>query len=62
MLRGFLDLAVLRHDDFASGLGLLLALKLAEYSMPAERLGEIARATMACDPGIIAVSAHRPRG
>src|SRR2546423_10676818 len=53
MLRGFLDLAVLRHDDFASGLGLLLALKLAEYSMPAERLGAIARAAMASDPGTI---------
>ncbi len=53
MLRGFLDLAVLRHDDFASGLGLLLALKLAEDSMPAERLGEIARAAMAGDPRII---------
>jgi serine O-acetyltransferase len=47
MLRGFLDLTALRHDDFASGLGLLLALKLAEYSMPVERLGEIARAAMA---------------
>ena len=46
MLRGFLDLAVLRHDGFASGLGLLLAHKLAEYSMPAERLGEIARAAI----------------
>src|ERR1700731_5486650 len=43
MLRGFLDLEVLRHDGFASGLGLLLARKLADYSMPAERLGEIAR-------------------
>src|ERR1700694_238525 len=42
MLRGFLDLAVLRHDGFASGLGLLLASKLAEYSMPAEGLSEIA--------------------
>jgi hypothetical protein len=42
MLRGFLDLGVLRHDGFASGLTLLLAHKLAEYSMPAERLGEIA--------------------
>src|ERR1700737_3260023 len=47
MLRGFLDLVVLRHDGFASGLGLLLAHKLAEYSMPAERLGEIARAAIA---------------
>jgi serine O-acetyltransferase len=53
MLRGFLDLVVLHHDGFASGLGLLLARKLAEYSMPAERLGEIARAAMAGDPGII---------
>ena len=53
MLRGFLDLVVLRHDGFASGLGLLLARKLAEDSMPAERLGEIARAAMANNPGII---------
>src|SRR5260221_2987936 len=56
MLRGFLDLVVLRHDGFASGLGLLLARKLAEYSMPAERLSEIARAAMASDPGIIAAA------
>src|ERR1700738_3925655 len=56
MLRGFLDLVVLRHDGFASGLGLLLARKLADYSMPAERLGEIARAAMAGDPGIIAAA------
>src|SRR6266436_5760754 len=56
VLRGFLDLAVLRHDGFASGLGLLLAGKLVEYSMPAERLGEIARAAMANDPGIIAAA------
>ena len=53
MLRGFLDLVVLRHDSFSSGLGLLLARQLAEYSIPAERLGEIARAAMAGDPGII---------
>ena len=56
MLRDFLDLAVLRHDGFASGLGLLLARKLAEYSMPAQRLGEIARAAMAGDQGIIAAA------
>jgi serine O-acetyltransferase len=56
MLRGFLDLAVLRHNAFASGLGLLLARKLAEYSMPAERLGEIARSAMAGDPAIIAAA------
>jgi serine O-acetyltransferase len=53
MLRGFLDRAVLRHNTFASGLGLMLASKLAEYSMPAERLGEIARVAMAGDPMII---------
>src|ERR1700738_4369127 len=56
MLRGFLDLVVLRHAGFASGLGLLLARKLAEYSMPAERLGEIVRAAMADDPGIVAAA------
>src|ERR1700720_984731 len=56
MLRDFLDLVVLRHDGFGSGLGLLLAGKLAEYSMPAERLSEIARAAMANDPGIIAAA------
>ena len=36
---------------------LLLARKLADYSMPAERLGEIARAAMAGDPGIIIAAA-----
>jgi serine O-acetyltransferase len=56
MLRGFLDLVVLRHDGFASALGLLLAHKLADYSLPAERLGEIACAAMAGDPGIIAAA------
>src|SRR5258706_9088298 len=56
MLRGFLDLVVLRHAGFASGLSLLLARKLAEYSMPAERLGEIVRAAMADDPGIVAAA------
>jgi hypothetical protein len=58
MLRSFLDLLVLRHDGFASGLSLLLAHKLAEDSMPAERLGEIARAAMAGDPGIDADLIH----
>ncbi len=56
MLRGSLDLAVLRHGDLASGLGLLLARKLAEYSMPVQRLGEIARAAMADDPTILAAA------
>jgi serine O-acetyltransferase len=56
MLRGFLELAVLRHNTFASGFGLLLARKLAKDSMPTERLGEIARVAMAGDPTIIAAA------
>jgi serine O-acetyltransferase len=56
MLRGFLELAVLRHNTFASGFGLLLARKLAGDSMPAERLGEITRSAMAGDPTIIAAA------
>jgi hypothetical protein len=34
---------------FASGLSLLLTHKLAEYSIPAERLGEILRTATASD-------------
>ena len=56
MLRGFLDLAVLRHSALGSGLGLLLARKLADYSMPAEQLDKIARVAMAADPVIIAAA------
>jgi serine O-acetyltransferase len=56
MLRDFLDLAVLHHSTFGSGLGLLLARKLADYSMPAEQLDEIARVAMAADPAIIAAA------
>jgi serine O-acetyltransferase len=56
MLRGFLDLAVLRHETFTSGFGPLLARKLAEDSMPVERLGEIARSAMAGDPTIVAAA------
>jgi serine O-acetyltransferase len=56
MLRGFLELAVLRRNTFASGLGLLLARKLAEDFMPAERLGEIARVAIARDPTIVAAA------
>jgi serine O-acetyltransferase len=56
MLRGFLDLAVLHHSAFGSGLGLLLARKLADYSMRAEQLDEITRTAMAADPAIIAAA------
>ena len=59
MLRGFLELAVLRHNTFASGFGLLLARKLAEDSMPAERLGEIARVAMAGDPTALRLCIER---
>jgi serine O-acetyltransferase len=55
-LRGFLDLAVLRHGDFGSALGSLLAHKLAHRSMLVERLAEIACAAMAEDPAIIAAA------
>jgi serine O-acetyltransferase len=55
-LRGFLDLAVLRHDGFGSALASLLAHKLGTSSMPPERLGEIARGAMAEDPAIIAAA------
>ena len=57
MLRGFLDVAVLRQTSFASGLGALLARKLAELSVPAERLGDLAFAAMADESAIIAAAA-----
>jgi serine O-acetyltransferase len=52
-LRDFLELAVLRHRDFAEALAALLARKLAERSMPLERLEDIARAAFAEQPQII---------
>jgi serine O-acetyltransferase len=56
MLRGFIDLAVLRHAGFAVALSALLAGKLAERFMPAERLEDLARAAIADDPAIIAAA------
>jgi serine O-acetyltransferase len=56
VLRGFLDLAVLRQPGFDAALGSLLARKLAGSSLPAERLADIARAAMAEDPAIIAAA------
>jgi serine O-acetyltransferase len=55
-LRGFLDLAVLRHAGLAPALGVLLARKLAERFMPAERLEDLVREAMAEDPGILAAA------
>jgi serine O-acetyltransferase len=57
LLRGFIDLAVLRHANFASALFQLLAGKLAERFMPAERLEDLARAAAADDPAIVAAAA-----
>ncbi len=54
MLRGFLDRAVLGHHGFGAALGRMLAGKLAERSMPAERLRDIAGAAIADDPAIVA--------
>src|SRR5215469_17888351 len=53
MLRGFLDLAVLRHKSFGRALASLLAGKLAERFMPAERLEDLACGAMAEDAAII---------
>ncbi len=57
LLRGFIDLAVLRHANFASALFQLLAGKLAERFMPAERLEDLARSAAADDPAIVAAAA-----
>jgi serine O-acetyltransferase len=57
MLRGLLDRTVLRHDGFAAALGSLLAHKLAEPSLPAERLAELAQSAMAEDPTIAEAAA-----
>jgi serine O-acetyltransferase len=56
MLRGFIDLAVLRHAGFAAALSALLAGKLAERFMPAERLDDLVQAAIADDPAIIAAA------
>jgi serine O-acetyltransferase len=57
ILRGFLDVAVLRPTNFALGLGSLLARKLGELSIPVERLGDLVLAAMADEPAIIAAAA-----
>jgi len=56
ILRGFLDVAVLRPTNFALGLGSLLARKLGELSMPVERLGDLVLAATADEPAIIAAA------
>jgi len=54
MLRGFLEAAVLRHGDFAAGLGSLLAGKLTCSVMPVVALADLARSAMAEKPAIVA--------
>ena len=56
ILRGYLDVAVLRPTNFTLGLGSLLARKLGELSIPIEGLGDLALAAMADEPAIITSS------
>ena len=49
----FLDLAVLRHENFASALAALLARKLADRVMGEERLLDLATSAMAEEPAIV---------
>ena len=53
VLRGFLDLAVLRYSGFAPALAAILSRKLGEGIMPGERLAELAARAMADDPVIV---------
>jgi serine O-acetyltransferase len=53
VLRGFLDLAVLRYSGFAPALAALLSRKLGEGIMPVERLADLAMTAMTDDPAIV---------
>jgi serine O-acetyltransferase len=57
MLRELLDRAVLRHAGFAAALGSLLAHKLAEPSLPADRLAELTQSAMLRDAAIAGAAA-----
>jgi serine O-acetyltransferase len=56
MLRDFLDLAVLRHENLRGALGAMLARKLAERFMPQERLNDLVCAALSDDASIIAAA------
>jgi serine O-acetyltransferase len=56
-LRGFLETAVFQNDSFAEALVRLLARKLGDVFMSADRLGALARAAFAGDPAILAAAA-----
>jgi len=52
-LEGFIDLAVLSHDNFASALAALLARKIGDRVMTEARLLDLARSAMADEPAIV---------
>ena len=56
VLSDFLHLALLRHHGLAEALAALLALKLADRSMPFERLEDVARLAFGEQPAIIAAA------
>ena len=56
LLKVYIDLSLLRHDGFVAALAALLARKLAERFLPAERLADLAVEAMADDPGIVAAT------
>ena len=47
VLRGLMALGVLRHAGFGAALGALVARKLADHSVPAEHLEDLARGALA---------------
>jgi serine O-acetyltransferase len=55
-LRCSLEIAVLRHDSFASALAAMLGRKLADAVMSADRLESLALATMNETPDIVAAA------
>lgn len=57
MLRALLDRSVFRHDSFAAALGAVLAHKLGDAVVGAERLAELAGAATRQDPAIVASAA-----
>jgi serine O-acetyltransferase len=57
MLRGVIEVALLRHAGLAPALAALIARKLAEPAMPGERIEDLARAAVAEDPAILAAAA-----
>ncbi len=56
ILARMVDRMVLCHDAFAAALGALLAHKLADPVVPAERLAELVGAAMADEPTIVAAA------